>query len=131
MAKNGSLYHGKTPNSQRPAGARNKVSQADLVRRRTEAKERQATYDSLPPAEILKNLDRAFGVGQGAKKERAKLAARIAGTSQKTKPLPPPPPPGMAPLNTKKIRRETSSKDKRAGKVVAAVVATTIAAVKS
>lgn len=91
---------------------------------------RQATYDSLPPAEILKNLDRAFGVGVGAKKERAKLAARIAGTSKPTsKPLPPPPPPGMKPLNTKRL--SLSSKDKRAGKAVTAVVATTIAAIKS
>lgn len=117
MAKNGSLYHGKTSNSQRPAGARNKQYQAEGARRRTEAKERQAKYDLLTPQQHLQALDRAFGVGQGAKKERAKLQARI--TSPKT--IVAKPQPIAAPLNVQAIR-STSSKDKRAGMLSAALV---------
>lgn len=115
MAKNGSLYHGKTPNSQRPAGARNKQFQADLARRRAEAKARQAVYDAKTPAQLLKELDTAFGVGKGAAKERAKLQARVAGKGPKM--IVAKPQPIAVPLDVKALRRSTSSKDKRAGKV--------------
>ena len=49
--------------------------------RRREAKERQAESDKLTPSERLLRLDRTFGTGLGATKERAKLAALIESTT--------------------------------------------------
>lgn len=43
----------------------------------TRAKARQAEADQRTPEQQLANLDRLFGPGQGAAKERAKLARRI------------------------------------------------------
>lgn len=48
-----------------------------LARRREEAKARQAVYDKLSPQAKLAQLDKIFGVGMGAKKERAKLLAAL------------------------------------------------------
>jgi len=45
--------------------------------RRAEAIARQDIYNSLTPQQHLKRLDEKFGVGLGAKKERAKLLKRI------------------------------------------------------
>jgi hypothetical protein len=47
------------------------------VRRREEAKERQRQRDGRTPEEQLAILDMRLGVGKGAKKERARLAALI------------------------------------------------------
>lgn len=49
--------------------------------RRKDAEERQAAYDKLSPKERLARLDAKFGAGKGAKKERAKLAKRLAKAS--------------------------------------------------
>lgn len=58
--------------------ARNKKTTFPDVRRRQEAAAaRKAVSDARPPQEQLQRLDQAFGVGVGAKKERAKLAKRI------------------------------------------------------
>jgi hypothetical protein len=45
--------------------------------RRQSALTRQLASDALTPEQKLQNLDAAFGVGLGAKKERAKLQAKI------------------------------------------------------
>jgi hypothetical protein len=45
--------------------------------RRQSALTRQLASDALTPEQKLQNLDAAFGVGVGAKKERAKLNAKI------------------------------------------------------
>lgn len=45
--------------------------------RQNEAKERQAIYDKLTPKQKLAKLDKMFGQGVGAKKERAKIEARM------------------------------------------------------
>lgn len=46
-------------------------------RRQEAARERQAAHDKLTPAQKIAKLDRKLGVGQGAKKERAKLAQKV------------------------------------------------------
>jgi hypothetical protein len=69
---------GKVPNSMRPKGARNKVFRAKRDQRRLEAGERQAHRDSLSSEAQLARLDMMFGPGQGAKRERTRLAKRIA-----------------------------------------------------
>lgn len=69
---------GKVPNSMRPKGARNKIARAEKDQRRLDAAERQAHRDSLSSEAQLARLDMKFGQGQGAKKERARLAKRIA-----------------------------------------------------
>lgn len=43
------LKHGKTPNSERPAGARNKHLRATRTRKRAEAEARNAAYAKLSP----------------------------------------------------------------------------------
>lgn len=45
--------------------------------------EREEAARKRTPQEQLKRLNDMFGVGQGAKKERAKLARRIAAQKQK------------------------------------------------
>lgn len=50
--------------------------------RRADAQERQAEAAKRTPEEQLARLDLKFGPGLGAKKERAKLAARIAARQQ-------------------------------------------------
>jgi hypothetical protein len=55
-----------------------KKSKSELrkdVERRERAAVRKAERAKRSPAEQLAKLDAAFGVGQGAKKERARLAA--------------------------------------------------------
>ncbi len=44
----------------------------------TELVERNAAWKSLTPEAQLADLDRRLGVGQGAKRQRAVIAARIA-----------------------------------------------------
>ena len=46
--------------------------------RRAEAKKRQAAYNKLTPAQKLAKLDAKFGKGQGAQKQRARLAERMS-----------------------------------------------------
>lgn len=46
-------------------------------KRQAEAKERQAITDNLTPQQRLERLDMKFGVGQGAKEERARLAVAM------------------------------------------------------
>ena len=48
--------------------------------RQEEAKERNESWASLSPAAQLKELDRRLGPGMGAKKQRAKIKARVSGT---------------------------------------------------
>lgn len=84
MSMNG--FHTKTPNANRPAGARNKFLRAELERRRSEAEVRQAAANARTPEEQIKRLDAA---GLVATKERAKLAKRIA-DREAAKNAPPP-----------------------------------------
>lgn len=42
--------------------------------KKTEAAERQAEYDKLTPEEKIAKLDKKFGNGKGANKERARLS---------------------------------------------------------
>jgi len=46
--------------------------------RQERARERQTVANKRTPEEQLRRLDKMFGEGQGATKERAKLAKRIA-----------------------------------------------------
>jgi hypothetical protein len=46
--------------------------------RQEQARERQTIANKRTPEEQLRRLDKMFGEGQGATKERAKLAKRIA-----------------------------------------------------
>jgi len=46
--------------------------------KRSEALARQTWSDKLSPAQRLESLDKTFGVGKGAKKERAKLSVKAA-----------------------------------------------------
>lgn len=46
-------------------------------KRAKSAQQRQAEAEKRTPAEQIARLDKMFGVGQGAKKERAKLAKRM------------------------------------------------------
>ena len=47
---------------------------ADRDRRRIEGHERNLAWQKLTPAQRIASLDARLGVGQGAKKQRAKLA---------------------------------------------------------
>jgi hypothetical protein len=49
-------------------------SKASRQRRRQEALERDAACAALTPKERLANLDKRYGPGMGAKRERARLA---------------------------------------------------------
>lgn len=62
-----------TPNSSRPAGARNKVLRAEKQRRYEEAQVRAEEHDALTTEQKIAKLDRRLGKGVGAEKERAKL----------------------------------------------------------
>jgi hypothetical protein len=46
-------------------------------RKREEAEARQAAYDSLTVQQKIARLDKKFGNGQGASKERAKLQKQL------------------------------------------------------
>ena len=65
---------GKTPNSMRPKGARNKLLRAHRQKLREEAVVRQTAYNELTTAEKIRRLDEKLGVGVGAVKQRARLA---------------------------------------------------------
>lgn len=54
-----------------------RVTHPRVKARREAAKARQAESDKRTPEERLARLDAAFGKGKGAKKERAKLLAKI------------------------------------------------------
>ena len=60
--------------------ARQKSRTQSQVRaiKREQAEERQAAWDQLTTKQKLKALDRRFGVGHGAKKQRAKLLKALA-----------------------------------------------------
>ena len=51
--------------------------QAARERRKLNAEARQRQRDEMTPEEQIKVLDERLGVGKGAKKERARLAALI------------------------------------------------------
>lgn len=55
----------------------------NLKFRREEAIERQAAYDKLSNTEKIAMLDRKFGVGAGAKKQRARLQNAITPNATK------------------------------------------------
>lgn len=48
-----------------------------IEQKKLSAQERQAKYDAMTDLQKLERLDRAFGVNNGAKRERARLTARI------------------------------------------------------
>ena len=48
-------------------------------RKREEAKVRQAEHDKLTPQQKIDKLDKRFGKGLGAKKERVKLSKLLEG----------------------------------------------------
>lgn len=76
---------GRLPNSERPAGARNKVLRAKNERKTREALERQAAHEQTTPEDQVAYLDRKFGVGVGARRERENLAKLIlTGHGRKT-----------------------------------------------
>ena len=50
---------------------------ADRDRRREEAEARNAIWAALTPQQQLTELDKRFGVGKGATKQRAKLAKKL------------------------------------------------------
>lgn len=52
-------------------------------RRRAAAAERRVEQDARSPEEQLARLDKAFGAGNGAAKERAKLVAKITAATAK------------------------------------------------
>jgi hypothetical protein len=49
-----------------------------LAEKKESAKARQLEADERTPEQQLQRLDRMFGAGLGAKKERAKIAKRMA-----------------------------------------------------
>jgi len=49
----------------------------NTAHKRAEAKERAEAWQKLSPVQQLKALDTRFGVGKGATKQRARLAAQI------------------------------------------------------
>jgi curved DNA-binding protein CbpA len=51
--------------------------------RRKAAQERQAAYDKLSIEEKIAKMDKKLGVGQGGKKERAKLQAQLERRNEK------------------------------------------------
>ncbi len=64
-------HHGLKKNNTRGQIAK------DRLKRKEDAAVRQAGYDSCTPQQLIAHLDNLFGPGLGAKKERAKLNARI------------------------------------------------------
>lgn len=54
-----------------------------LFTKREEAVERQSFYDTLTATQKIQRLNNLFGPGQGAKKERAKLARQLQIESNK------------------------------------------------
>lgn len=50
--------------------------------RRKEARARQIESDKLSPKQRLINLDRKYGKGKGAKRERTRLLAQIEAAKQ-------------------------------------------------
>jgi len=68
----------RTPNDQRPKGARNAIMRTAKDARRIEAFERNKQWAKLTPKQQLAELDKRFGVGVGCKKQRARLAAAIS-----------------------------------------------------
>ena len=71
-----SSFAGRKNNSRRYPGA--KSPRPDNYKfRKDEAKERQEAYDKLTTSSKLENIDKMFGVGIGAKKQRAKLAKKL------------------------------------------------------
>jgi hypothetical protein len=55
-----------------------------LEERRADAKERQEASNDRTPHEQLARLDKMFGKNNGAKRERAKLAKKIAAKDTNT-----------------------------------------------
>lgn len=53
------------------------MSKEDRKARLQEAQAREAAWRALGPAEQLALLDRRLGKGQGAKKQRARIAAAL------------------------------------------------------
>jgi len=55
-----------------------KMFPSAVDRRRKDAAVRQEASDALTPMQKLAQLDKSFGDGKGAVKERAKLAKKLA-----------------------------------------------------
>jgi hypothetical protein len=68
----------KENNSRRYPGESCNHRPDEAAKRRSEAQARQEITDALTPRQRLDNLDIKFGVGEGAKKERVRLAAIAA-----------------------------------------------------
>lgn len=76
---------GRTPNADRPAGARNKVLRAKNERKAREAVERKVAHELTTPEDQIAYLDRKLGVGVGAQKERERLLKLVlTGHGRKT-----------------------------------------------
>lgn len=76
------LKRSRTPNADRPSGARNKVFRAKREQRRLEAEARAASFMKTTPEKQLQYLDSAK---LGAQKERTKISSLIAsGHGKKT-----------------------------------------------
>ena len=73
----------KQPNrTQKPLKARNAALRATRERKRKEAEARQAAYQALTPQQRLDRLDKAFGKGQGARRERARILKALTAPAQ-------------------------------------------------
>ena len=79
------ISHGHVPNSERPAGARNKISGAKREKRRQEAEARQVAYDKLTFEQRIVRMNSAFGQGVGAQRERTRIAAAMVTAEKKEK----------------------------------------------
>jgi hypothetical protein len=53
--------------------------------KREQAQTRQAAYDALTPAQKLERLDKAFGAGNGAKRERARILKKMKADAEPKK----------------------------------------------
>lgn len=65
--------HHKVPNSERPSGARNRFLREHRQKLRDEAKNRQATYDTLTVAQKLERITQRPGKSQ---RELTRLLAK-------------------------------------------------------
>lgn len=57
--------------------------------KRKAGEDRQKEFDKLTPQEVLAQLDRSFGPGQGATKQRARLARKMATPVAQPEPVKP------------------------------------------
>lgn len=78
-----------------------------LEQKKTEAAARQEAYNALTPAQKLERLDKAFGAGKGAARERARIAKKMAKPSGETAPA------TADPVTSKPEKSEKKGKGKK------------------